>query len=954
MKVRIGIGYLVICAILTVSCTSVPKDKSPTLKSLDKSSVKIDRDAPVKGDVGKAKENYENLLKDVQDEALRKQAMRRLADLEMKAGEELPQHDTSVASAEDARDPAAGTDFKKAIDLYQGLLKSYPNSPDNDRILYQLAKAYENVGEIDKSLQTLNTLVKKYPASRYIEEAQFRRGELLFSRRDYPAAEEAYGAVVKGGKKSVFYERAIYKYGWSQYKQEKYAESLKAFFAMLDNKLANQRLPGDLAQLTGLSRGDRELINDTLRVVSLAFSRLEGKDVIAKYFPKGEQSNFEFLVYKGVGEFYLQQERYTDAAETFSSFGKHRPEHPQALMLHLRAIDIYKERGFSNLVLTSKKELAARYQAYNEYWATNTHHGFREYLIRATDAETKEIDTYVANTMEELGRYYHAQAQKNKNVVDYQEAAKWYRTFLRNFMQHPKAPEINFLSAEMLYEDKRYAEAIREYEKTAYNYTRHKTSAEAGYAALLAYEEYKKVLQGEEKDFWTKLSIQSAERFSKLFPKDKRTPAVLLKVVNELFDNKQYAQASVFAKRLLQTAPETDVASRRKAMVIIAQSDFEAGDYARAEKAYSDILQLTPANDSSYKEISDRVAASIYKQGEKLKEAGDLAGSTSQFLRVAKVVAASEIRATATYDAAANLIAMKNWPQAVQVLESFQRDFPNHKLQQDVMDKLAVAYLESGNNVKAAEQLEKIARAKPDPNFNRDATLQAAELYEKGGDLSRATEAYKRYVQLEANTSAQGIEIRQKIATLYDKQGQKSSQQYWLKQIVDVVAANAAANDRMRVLAANAALVLAEPTYEEFAQVKLVEPLKANIAKKKEALEKGLKSYNRAAEFKIAEVTTAATYRIAQMYNQFSRALMESERPKGLSPEALEQYELVLEEQAFPFEEKSIELYEANVQRISTGIYDDWVKKSLADLASLLPARYGKTEKSEPSVDVTF
>jgi len=55
----------------------------------------------------------------------------------------------------------------------------------------------------------------------------------------------------------------------------------------------------------------------------------------------------------------------------------------------------------------------------------------------------------------------------------------------------------------------------------------------------------------------------------------------------------------------------------------------------------------------------------------------------------------------------------------------------------------------------------------------------------------------------------------------------------------------------------------------------------------------------------------------------------------------------LLEEQAFPFEEKAIELYEVNASRTASGVYDKWVESSFEQLAVLMPARYAKFEKAE-------
>ncbi|HEU5337985.1 MAG TPA: hypothetical protein VFU39_01740, partial [Sulfuricaulis sp.] len=68
---------------------------------------------------------------------------------------------------------------------------------------------------------------------------------------------------------------------------------------------------------------------------------------------------------------------------------------------------------------------------------------------------------------------------------------------------------------------------------------------------------------------------------------------------------------------------------------------------------------------------------------------------------------------------------------------------------------------------------------------------------------------------------------------------------------------------------------------------------------------------------------------------------------KGLSAAELEQYVVMLEEQAYPFEEKSIELHEVNVRRIANRLYDQWIRRSLDALGKLRPVQYAKVEKSE-------
>ncbi|MDX1563015.1 MAG: hypothetical protein R3305_08810, partial [Gammaproteobacteria bacterium] len=103
----------------------------------------------------------------------------------------------------------------------------------------------------------------------------------------------------------------------------------------------------------------------------------------------------------------------------------------------------------------------------------------------------------------------------------------------------------------------------------------------------------------------------------------------------------------------------------------------------------------------------------------------------------------------------------------------------------------------------------------------------------------------------------------------------------------------------------------------------------------------------KAAEYGVAEVTTAATFRLAELYQNLSRDLYDSERPAELTQLELAQYDILLEEQAFPFEEEAIQLHELNAARTVDGIYDEWVESSFAALAELMPGRYAKYEKGE-------
>jgi hypothetical protein len=115
---------------------------------------------------------------------------------------------------------------------------------------------------------------------------------------------------------------------------------------------------------------------------------------------------------------------------------------------------------------------------------------------------------------------------------------------------------------------------------------------------------------------------------------------------------------------------------------------------------------------------------------------------------------------------------------------------------------------------------------------------------------------------------------------------------------------------------------------------------------KKRLMDESVDAFERLIDYEVGEVTAAATFYLAEIHIGFSRSLMSSERPAGMTDAELADYELALEAEAFPFEEQSIAIHEKNVELLRSGTHNSWTDKSLARLAELLPVRYAKTELS--------
>ncbi len=860
----------------------------------------------------------------------------------------------SIASGEASTLPGAEnlerTGAREALVLYQKLLAEYPNYQRNDQVLYQMSRAYEELGQVDDAMKVMNNLVKAYPNSRYIDEVQFRRGEYYFTRKHYMDAEEAYQSAVRIGAKSYYYQLALYKLGWTLYKQEMYEQALDKYIALLDYKVS---VGYDFSQTK--DEQEKKRMDDTFRAVSLCFSNLHGQTSIAQYFQDHGKKTYEDGVYQNLGEFYFDKRRYADAAAVYSAFVKSNPFHKVAPQFHMRVIEIQAAGAFPSLVIDAKKQFAVNYGLKSAYWA------------HFDPAKRPEVIGWLKMNITDLAKHYHSRYQENDKSKDktdektkddrtekekeaekkanFEEALHWYQEYLASFPKDGEAAGMNYLMADLLMENHSLKQAAIEYEKTAYEYPKHDKSSQAGYAAVYAYREYLKSASPDEIPEIRKSIVASSLRFADTFKEHEKAAIVLGAAADDLYNMKDYEGAVSAGNKLIASFPKADPDVTRSAWLVMGHGNFELHHYGESETAYAKVLELLPAGDKSRDALTDNLAASIYKQGEEANAAKDYRKASEQFLRVGKVAPASKIRANAEYDAAAALMELKDWKNAASVLANFRNLFPGHSLQPDVTKKIAYVYREDGKLAESAGEYERMEKESQDEELRREALLTAAELYESAGMGEKTLTVYRRYVELFPHPVEANIETRYKIATAV----KKSDRNNYLAELAAIVATEAGAGGertaRTRYLAGKSALVIAEESFRQFTEVKLVEPLKANLDKKKSLMKISTQKFNSLLDYEVGEVTAAATYYIAEIYADFSKSLKVSERPKDLTPIEMEQYELDLEDQAYPFEEKAIATHKSNVELIARGVYNEWVDKSLAKLASAVPARYDKPEE---------
>jgi tetratricopeptide (TPR) repeat protein len=246
MMSRLAIS-IVIAPVFMVGCAARPIVPAGTAGTLaDLRNVRPDvQEVKVEQGLDQAMQQYRRFLDEAPETAMTPEAMRRLADLQLekqfgiRTGNARPREmavpkpaqvlEASRAGSPDLAAAAASArlhesdqDFERrttaeagilansnpsalpadavragadsegpleAIALYNRLLTEYPSYKNSDQVLYQMARAYDELGRTDEAIETMERLTRANPNSAHVDEVQFRRGEYFFTRRRYSDAE---------------------------------------------------------------------------------------------------------------------------------------------------------------------------------------------------------------------------------------------------------------------------------------------------------------------------------------------------------------------------------------------------------------------------------------------------------------------------------------------------------------------------------------------------------------------------------------------------------------------------------------------------------------------------------------------------------------------------------------------------------------------------------------------
>jgi tetratricopeptide (TPR) repeat protein len=800
--------------------------------------------------------------------------------------------------------------YHQAIQAYQELLRTDPTFHGQDQVLYSLARAYSETGRRELAQPLLTQLVTDYPASPHRQEAYFRIGEFEFDSRRFEQAAQAYEQAISMDD-PFLQDKAGYKLGWTYFNLQAYPHAIENFLQLVDRKSADQQ---DLTAHPG------SLVWEALTYVAISFRSVGGPAPMATYFKEHGSARYEKDLYLMMGNQYAAEGRPLQAIDTYRTFVREHPLHGMAPIFASYVIESYEKQKDTGAAREARIALVNSYVSTSDWYRAND------------EVSRSRSRPLVKDSLYRLGISAHASARESKRPEDHRETVGWYRQFLAEFPAEKETREVHLLYAEsqMVLQD--YAQASQAYEAVAYGYAGVTVDKEPAYSAVVAAEKIQDK-RGQER------FITLTRRFAEQFPTDARTPTVLLKSGELLFEQQRDAEAREVLGEVLTRYPKfTGTVTAQK---LIAHSYMRQGHFDEARAAYALTLSLIPATDKGQqREMSDLLAAAMYKQAEQHRKGKQMDEAAKTFAAISHEAPDSQLAASALFEAASLYETLKQPREAITAYQQLVRRNPTSDLGAKSALQIALIHEQGGQWLQAAEAFESAAKL-PQHQAQAPQILWTAGLdYEKA---SRWENSYTVFAQFTERfpDHADAPEGLWKMATTRQRQG-KTTEALALFSNVEQAAPGT-------VFAARAVFEQAEESFRSLRKIALKEPFKKNLKAKTQALEKTITFYTRAAESRYFDVVATSAYRLGEVFEHFKTALLDAELPKKLTPEQVEEYRFQLEEKAFPFEEKAIQAYASNVQRASSqpGAYNEWVKKSYSRLAELRPALYKRPERGE-------
>ncbi|HIE65294.1 MAG: tetratricopeptide repeat protein [Nitrospira sp.] len=800
------------------------------------------------------------------------------------------------------------------------LVKTRSRNKAVERLYRQALEAAQD-GDQDGVVRSLRDLLDLEPLGPYADESAFRLGDIAFNEKIFPEAISYYQRFLKRPE-SPLHRLALYKLAWAYYL---HGHLEKTVSLLLERRLdPNEGREGVDTQCNIIETPQER--REPFRLLALVLQEEKGPAQLFN-FVKEKSPEEIFPLYSGLAGFYRSEGNHKDLKRLVSSWIEAYPLYAETPFLQQKVV--------VSTIQDSNSSVGDMIEARANF--VNRYRPGRAWSERNRFEASERISPLLKTHLRFLMTYYYGKGKVQQETAMTRKAATWHRLYLETFPDEEETGATRFLYAELLSELNLDQEAIKAYRTSAYQDPPHRFASEAGKREIVLLE--RKV------SFFEPILLESYGLFVQHFPDDYRVPEIFMKQAEAAYHQGNYEESRSLASKVFlkeersqcDKTPETACAESLRPVIrninfdayrLIAQGYLKENSYDAGIR-FLNALFSRFSNQHTLRQLRPLLSLAYYQQGEALKQQGDINQAAHAYWGAYENGPESRLGPLALFEAASLWEGASELFRSEMALNTFHERYPESSLYQPVLMRLGSIYQDSDRLEKAAEVYEKASRLRTSREEARLALAKAMTAYEEMGVWEKVYQLALQGAERPSIQDEQRMALKVKTAEALLQLGQQRGARKILTHLTQQRRGHPPSVENSSRSLSKAFFLLAELKIKDFKAIRLIAPMDLNLQKKQHLFDELLREYSRAAEGPSLRLLFNANHRIGEIFEEFSRALLESERPENLSEEEQQVYEGLLWDQALPYLEKAQETY---LQTLAlgneSGVENEWTEMS--------------------------
>lgn len=654
-----------------------------------------------------------------------------------KPADALPLLQTFLEKYEKPAKP--GRKSKATEDMLQQLAQANLQANDVfldliERTSFYAALALFNQDNFKEARESFDDFQSRYPKSKLMDEAQFRKAQAIYRQNAFAQAAEAYKSVADG--KSDFAETAAFERGLAFHKAAKLREASAAFAEMATrfpnspHALKAALYAGTLLfdagdygaavkRLTPLCK-EKEIADQAAYWLGMSLLKsgkyTEAENLLADSIKTYQKSALMADMNLGLADAKLALNKLEDAAAAFREYArlsKGSDQAPHALYSAATALHRAEKYEDSEKICSEFMGIYSKHELTPQLLFLSAENRFLQ----------KEYDKAAARHKELLVR---SDIPKDLASLTHFRAA-WIHRYAKRYAEAllelakaddaagpSMAAEACYLKGICLFDQQNFEEAASVLEA----YMRSADTSSFGDDALF------KLGIARAKQGQSKTAMESFVQLLKDYPGSSLAPQALYQLAELCFEAKEYDKAVEYYAKAVEQQPKSELAPY--ALFGQALCLYETGQLALSAK----ILSRFP---EEYK-TSDLLPQALYRQGLCLLKLKKWDEAKTVFLELSSTMPKHELARSATVLAGTCLQEQKKWAEAAKLFHTAIDSFAPDKDQPRLLYELAWSYREAGNEAESVAAFQSLADKYASDPLAADALFHLAETKYKAPD----------------------------------------------------------------------------------------------------------------------------------------------------------------------------------------------------------------------------